>query len=93
MRKCEDDERAAEQKPGDICAARAAETGEQRRQRNRLRRDGCPVEEGKAGRRDQSAQVISATMPMMTTTTSERRLPRPSSTSAREAQAFASTMP
>ena len=37
--------------------------------------------------------VISATMAMTTTTTSERRLPRPSSTSAREAQAFASTMP
>ena len=37
--------------------------------------------------------VISAKMPSTITTTSERRLPRPSSTSAREPQPFDSTMP
>ena len=37
--------------------------------------------------------VICAVMPSTITTTSERRLPRPRSTSAREPQPFASTMP
>ncbi len=37
--------------------------------------------------------VICAEMPSTITTTSERRLPRPSSTSAREPQPFDSTMP
>ena len=37
--------------------------------------------------------VIIATMPSTITTTKERRLPRPSSTSAREPQPFDSTMP
>jgi hypothetical protein len=37
--------------------------------------------------------VICAAMPSMITTTNERRLPRPSSTSAREPQPFDSTMP
>ncbi len=38
-------------------------------------------------------RVICAAMPSMTTTTNDRRLPRPSSTSAREPQPFESTMP
>ena len=38
-------------------------------------------------------RVISADMPSTITTTNERRLPRPSSTSAREPQPFESTMP
>ena len=37
--------------------------------------------------------VICAEMPSTITTTNERRLPRPSSTSAREPQPFDSTMP
>ena len=37
--------------------------------------------------------VICAAMPSTITTTNERRLPRPSSTSAREPQPFDSTMP
>ena len=37
--------------------------------------------------------VICATMPSTITTTKERRLPRPSSTSAREPQPFDITMP
>ena len=37
--------------------------------------------------------VICADMPSTITTTNERRLPRPSSTSAREPQPFDSTMP
>ncbi len=37
--------------------------------------------------------VICAAMPSTITTTNERRLPRPSSTSAREPQPFANTMP
>ena len=37
--------------------------------------------------------VICAAMPSTITTTNERRLPRPSSTSAREPQPLASTMP
>ena len=37
--------------------------------------------------------VIIAKMPSTITTTKERRLPRPSSTSAREPQPFDSTMP
>ena len=37
--------------------------------------------------------VISAKMPSTITTTKERRLPRPSSTSAREPQPLESTMP
>ena len=37
--------------------------------------------------------VIIATMPSTITTTKERRLPRPSSTSAREPQPFDITMP
>ena len=37
--------------------------------------------------------VIFATMPSTITTTKERRLPRPSSTSAREPQPFDITMP
>ena len=37
--------------------------------------------------------VICAKMPSTITTTKERRLPRPSSTSAREPQPFDSTMP
>ncbi len=37
--------------------------------------------------------VICADMPSTITTTNERRLPRPSKTSAREPQPFASTMP
>ena len=37
--------------------------------------------------------VISAKMPSTITTTKERRLPRPSSTSAREPQPFDITMP
>ncbi len=38
-------------------------------------------------------KVICAAMPSTITTTKERRLPRPSSTSAREPQPFDSTMP
>ena len=38
-------------------------------------------------------KVICAKIAKMITTTSERRLPRPSSTSAREPQPFDSTMP
>ncbi len=38
-------------------------------------------------------RVICADMPSTMTTTNERRLPRPSSTSAREPQPFDSTMP
>ena len=38
-------------------------------------------------------RVISAAIPSTITTTNERRLPRPSSTSAREPQPLASTMP
>jgi hypothetical protein len=37
--------------------------------------------------------VICATIPSTSTTTSERKLPRPSRTSAREPQPFDSTMP
>ena len=37
--------------------------------------------------------VICAAMPSTITTTNERKLPRPSNTSAREPQPFASTMP
>ena len=38
-------------------------------------------------------RVICATMPSTITTTNDRRLPRPNSTSAREPQPFESTMP
>ena len=95
MRERKDDQRARDQRGRKHARERLTEAQcrQQRRQGNDFGAvcDACSTAIRAGAIRPFS--VICAAMPSTITTTNERRLPRPSSTSAREPQPFDSTMP